>query len=56
MKASKLNTGFKKLVLEIEKSNTNNEETEWLEKLRKLTGHKTVEEMIKRFKKLANIE
>ena len=53
---SKLNDDFKKLILEMEKTKENKVEADWLEKLHRLTGHKTVGEMINRFKKLAGIE
>ena len=56
MKKPKLKNEFKKLVLEIENSKNNPEENEFLEQLRKLTGYKTVDNMIKRFKKLSGIE
>lgn len=56
MKNSNLIEHFRNLILEIEISSIKDQDNEFLEELRKLTGFNSVEEMIERFKKLAGIE
>ena len=55
MKDSKVKDNFKRLVVEMEKAKNKAEDSDFLEKLRKLTGHETIEKMVKRFKKLAGL-
>lgn len=56
MNNSKIKEIISKLLLEIENSNDRQEDTEFLEELRELTGSVSIEEMLERFKKLAGLE
>lgn len=56
MEDSNLKKSFKKLILEIDTSKLDKQDIEFLEDLRKLTNYSSVEDMIKRFKKLAGIK
>ena len=55
MKKNNLEENFKKFVLEVNKAQDQNKENEFMEKLRLLTKHKSIEAMVARFKKLAGI-
>ena len=56
MEESDVRKIFKELILEINSSFLEKQDTEFLEGLKLLTNSDSIENMIKRFKKLAGIE